>query len=392
VKKIISTPTLKLSLGTFNQVKSQIILKSEAISDFDLPDGLIQKAYEARAFKVAKEALGSVIGKVNQKIAILRKGGQKSIFAFGDLHGALDIFVRELYVSGLINEEGHWLTKEERFTRYGNKGNVSVIQAGDFFDRGFYSWELYEYLKTLQHEAKANGDNFVILLGNHELSHLEDEIYGTQIRGSYSFLNFLNNKEEKLEIIRKELKDDIMSNRIQLASLIDGRVYTHAGVITKHVLKEEENHPEILVKRLNNELKNFVKMNAVNAKNSFLFSSAGPLRNRSVSNLALIKQIYGHNPPHREKLESYVRVFNDGQHYNIDTGQSPYFSKFGRMCFLSIIDDKPLMVFSDETKEHEGVKFDLKLPPGNRLVSYPLAPLNFTSWQAEPVAKGFKNL
>ena len=195
LKTVAVRATSKTSFLPLKQVYAlERITKSKAIKDFNLPDGLIQQAYKNHAFEVVKSSLKNVKSTLNHDLAKVRKGGRESLFAFGDLHGALDLFARELYVAGLISENGHWLSREERITRYGNTGKVAVVHTGDFFDRGFYSWELYEYLKVLHEEAVANGDKFEIILGNHELSCLEDAIYGREVREKYGFLNFLTRK------------------------------------------------------------------------------------------------------------------------------------------------------------------------------------------------------
>ena len=163
--------------------------------------------------------------------------------------------------------------------------------------------------------------------------------------------------------------------------MVNGRVYTHAGIIKKYVTKAELADPNLLVKRLNKLLKNFAANGRSNPEANLLFELNGPLRNRNVKDLAAFKQVYGHTPP---RTEAFIRVLNNGLHYNIDTGQSPYFIN-GRLCFLNIIDDKPSMVFSNETMERDFTIFDHKsgLPIGNILKSYELGPLDLDSWEAK---------
>lgn len=95
------------------------------------------------------------------------------IVAIGDIHGALDAFLSVLRASELVDEEGKWIG-----------GRATLVQMGDFTDRGTRVREVMDLLRRLEREAEAAGGRVIVMLGNHEsmnlTGHLRDvtpEIY-----------------------------------------------------------------------------------------------------------------------------------------------------------------------------------------------------------------------
>jgi hypothetical protein len=83
------------------------------------------------------------------------------LVAIGDIHGAYDEFVTILKRAGLINDALAW-----------SGGRATLVQTGDYTDRGPGVRKVLDLLMRLEREAKAAGGQAVILLGNHEVMNL----------------------------------------------------------------------------------------------------------------------------------------------------------------------------------------------------------------------------
>lgn len=127
---------------------------------------------------------------------------------FGDVHGQLDLFVQNLYISGIIEKDGSLKKTLDK----------SVIQLGDTVDKGAFQFETLVYLRMLKNEAAKQGIDFHYLAGNHELN---------------SMLTPKDNIEDKL--IGKMLKEDIQTGVVKLS-------YTHPqkNIISFHSSMEKE--------------------------------------------------------------------------------------------------------------------------------------------------------
>lgn len=80
------------------------------------------------------------------------------IVAVGDIHGALDPFVAILKRAALIDDQRRWVG-----------GRATLVQTGDFTDRGAHVRQVMDLLMALEPQArKANGE-VIALLGNHEV-------------------------------------------------------------------------------------------------------------------------------------------------------------------------------------------------------------------------------
>ena len=89
--------------------------------------------------------------------------GPGRVLAIGDIHGdfeALTVILRDI---GLTDEENHWIG-----------GETTLIQTGDFTDRGPDVRKVLDLLMRLQDEAAAQGGRLEVLLANHEGMNLVD--------------------------------------------------------------------------------------------------------------------------------------------------------------------------------------------------------------------------
>jgi hypothetical protein len=83
------------------------------------------------------------------------------VIAIGDIHGAYDEFVTILQRAGLINERLAW-----------SGGRATLVQTGDYTDRGTDVRKVLDLLMRLEREASAAGGQVLSLLGNHEVMNL----------------------------------------------------------------------------------------------------------------------------------------------------------------------------------------------------------------------------
>jgi hypothetical protein len=83
------------------------------------------------------------------------------VVAIGDVHGDFDALVEILQRAGLVDEYARW-----------SGGAATLVQTGDFLDRGARVREVMDLLMRLQQEAPQAGGEVVVLLGNHEAMNL----------------------------------------------------------------------------------------------------------------------------------------------------------------------------------------------------------------------------
>lgn len=83
------------------------------------------------------------------------------IVAIGDIHGAIAEFTAILKTAGLTNERGRW-----------SGGKATLLQTGDYMDRGEGTRAVLDLLMALEPQAKSAGGRALALLGNHEVMNL----------------------------------------------------------------------------------------------------------------------------------------------------------------------------------------------------------------------------
>jgi hypothetical protein len=86
------------------------------------------------------------------------------ILAIGDIHGALDGLVTILAKTGVIDGERRW-----------TGGATTVVQTGDYTDRGSGVRAVMDLLMALEPQASKAGGQLIVLLGNHEVMNLVGE-------------------------------------------------------------------------------------------------------------------------------------------------------------------------------------------------------------------------
>jgi hypothetical protein len=87
------------------------------------------------------------------------------VVAIGDVHGAYEPLVEILQAADLIDEKQAW-----------SGGDATLVQLGDFTDRGNKVRAVMDLLMRLQEEAARAGGRVIVLLGNHEALNLVGEL------------------------------------------------------------------------------------------------------------------------------------------------------------------------------------------------------------------------
>jgi hypothetical protein len=81
------------------------------------------------------------------------------VVAIGDIHGDFDAFLGLLAHVGLIDGERRWTGRD-----------TTLVQTGDYMDRGPKIRPLLDFLMTLEPQAATGGGRAIVLMGNHEAS------------------------------------------------------------------------------------------------------------------------------------------------------------------------------------------------------------------------------
>lgn len=93
--------------------------------------------------------------------AVSSDSDSSRVVAVGDIHGGYDALVGILQEAELLDDEGNW-----------SGGSTTLVQTGDFLDRGLDIREAMDLLRKLQEQAPKVGGQVIVLFGNHEAMNL----------------------------------------------------------------------------------------------------------------------------------------------------------------------------------------------------------------------------
>jgi hypothetical protein len=139
-----------------------------------------------------------------------------SISVISDIHGEYNIYTDLLKANGIIDKNLKW--------KYG-KGHLVVL--GDIFDRGEKVTEIFWHLFGLEKQAIEAGGMVHLLLGNHELMVLTQN------------LRYMNGKYKKVEEISGTNYSDLYSENSVLGNWLRSKpvmitindiIFVHAGI------------------------------------------------------------------------------------------------------------------------------------------------------------------
>ncbi len=104
--------------------------------------------------------------------------GTSRAVAIGDIHGDVDAFVSILREAALVDTEHRWIG-----------GAATLVQTGDFTDRGPKVRAVMDLLTTLEAQAESAGGRVAVLLGNHEVMNLVRDVRDVNPQVYASFID-----------------------------------------------------------------------------------------------------------------------------------------------------------------------------------------------------------
>ncbi|KJJ85862.1 Metallophosphoesterase domain protein [Candidatus Omnitrophus magneticus] len=159
------------------------------------------------------------------------------VFPIPDVHGNLECLRDYLEGAGIIKKAIN--PDEDIFICE----NITIIQLGDFVDRGNDSLATHKYLRLMQKNARENVSKhieFIRLIGNHELAYLftraKGELYKKRLSGglqSFMLDEILNGN------FIDELIEDIKNGNILACYEKGGKIFSH-GLITEKLAEKIE--------------------------------------------------------------------------------------------------------------------------------------------------------
>lgn len=186
-------------------------------------------------------------------------GKHEKIFVCSDIHGQSKIFVELLKNSGIIDENRNWIF-----------GNGILIIDGDIFDRGVGVTEILWLIIGLEKQAQSFGGEVRVLLGNHEIMVLQNDM--RYLDEKYNLIAKTFELEPKnLYDINTFFGKWLRSKNTLLK--IDKLLFVHAGISTKIV---EQN---LSINEINNLVKNNIELDRKSIKTNetlnLIFGSFG---------------------------------------------------------------------------------------------------------------------
>jgi hypothetical protein len=141
------------------------------------PYGSIQRDPYGTAQLKSSSASTAVLNAAAQNRAPAR------IVAIGDIHGEFDAFLDILKQAAVVDAGGRW-----------SAGTTTLVQTGDFTDRGPKVRAVMDFLIDLESQARAAGGRVAVLLGNHEVMNLIGDLRDVT---PAIFLTFADPQSEK---------------------------------------------------------------------------------------------------------------------------------------------------------------------------------------------------
>lgn len=90
-------------------------------------------------------------------LAVVAPAAPERVVAIGDIHGDFEAFIGILQRAHLIDPMHRW-----------SGMNATLVQLGDFLDRGPKARDVMDLLMSLQKTAPRQGGRVLVLMGNHE--------------------------------------------------------------------------------------------------------------------------------------------------------------------------------------------------------------------------------
>src|SRR5215468_9725304 len=123
-----------------------------------------------------KAAVGCLI--LSMALSIGAPAATERVVAIADIHGDMDAFVGILQRAQLIDPSRRW-----------SGGRATLVQTGDFLDRGPKAREVMDLLMSLPKEAPRQGGRVIVLMGNHEAMNIYGDLRYVTNNDYASFAN-----------------------------------------------------------------------------------------------------------------------------------------------------------------------------------------------------------
>ncbi|RNE96012.1 serine/threonine protein phosphatase [Trypanosoma conorhini] len=268
------------------------------------------------------------------------------IIAVGDVHGDADNFRQILFMTGIISYSSNtdknviwkpmWDEKEIELRKsHRTKLRTTLIQMGDLIDRGEDDLAVLEMAASLLDQVKSNhtSDNFVLLLGNHELLNLQQQFHYVHPE---SMGGFLTKALRKRAFESNGIFGRFLLYNFTVAHFDAETLFVHAGL--------NEHFASMGVDRLNKET-----MQAVREKDyqNPLLGAFGPLWTRRmlmdatnghctgikkmISSIGAKRIVVGHTP----QRSGHVELFCDDSVIAVDVGLSRWM--YGNLAALELM-------------------------------------------------------
>jgi hypothetical protein len=137
------------------------------------------------------------------------------VVAIGDVHGSADHFVAILTRAGLIDAQRKW-----------SGGKTTFVQTGDTTDRGAGVREIFDLLMALEKQAAAAGGKVQVVLGNHEVMNLVNDLRDVSPEAIASF----GGEDGYRKALSKDGEYGKWLRRKPILAKVDDGVFMHAGI------------------------------------------------------------------------------------------------------------------------------------------------------------------
>ncbi len=140
---------------------------------------------------------------------------RERIVVIGDVHGARTPLLALLTATGVADATGVW-----------RGGRATLVQVGDFLDRGPDERAVLELLRSLQRGAKRAGGEVVVLLGNHEIM----SMHGDWRYVSPEAIAGFGGAAARRVALSAASDDGRWLRSLPAIVRIDGNVFVHGGI------------------------------------------------------------------------------------------------------------------------------------------------------------------
>ena len=155
------------------------------------------------------------------------QSGKRGYTAVGDLHGSYDYLMDDLnfdpdnpLIRGDPDDIDSW-----QWTG----GDAVIVQSGDIYDRGPDSLAIREAMNKLDGQARRQGGRVVRLMGNHELGFVDGSPFISMSEVN-EIIESGRDVRAYIDMVRGHILEDVKEGRIVAATVVNGELFTHAGV------------------------------------------------------------------------------------------------------------------------------------------------------------------